>query len=132
MPANVIPESHHGLLDKPVLAHVATTGPHGEPQSNPVWFIWDGEQIVIAIGPTGQKARNLARDPRVALSMADPDDPAHYLEIRGVVRSVRVVDSRDPEVIALVRKYTGEESYEGMPDQHALYVIEPLRSTILN
>lgn len=131
MQTSAIPDSHLDLLAKPILVHAATIGPNGEPQANPVWFTWNGEHIVIAIGPNGQKARNLSRDPRIALSMADPDDSAHYLEVRGVVRSVRVVDSSDPDVIAMVRKYTGEESYEGMPDQHALYVIEPLRSTIL-
>jgi PPOX class probable F420-dependent enzyme len=131
MPSNLIPASHRDLLDKPVLAHVATIGPKGEPQSNPVWFILDGENIVISIGPEGQKAKNLERDPRIALSMADPENPIHYLEVRGRVVDVRQVDSRDPDVIAMVRKYTGADSYDGMPDRHALYAIEPLRSTVM-
>ncbi|HET9661062.1 MAG TPA: PPOX class F420-dependent oxidoreductase [Thermomicrobiales bacterium] len=131
MPANVIPASHRDLLDKPVLAHCATTGPKGEPQSNPIWFLWNGEQIIIAIGPEGQKARNLQRDPRVALSMADPEDPAHYLEVRGTVAGIRHVGSSDPDVTAMVRKYTGNDTYDGMPDTHALYAIEPVHSTTM-
>jgi PPOX class probable F420-dependent enzyme len=131
MPANVIPASHLDLLDEPVLAHAATTGPKGEPQSNPIWFIWDGNHVVISIGPEGQKARNLTRDPRIALSMADPEYPLHYLEIRGVVVGVRQVNSFDPEVIAMVRKYTGNDTYDGMPDRHSLYSIEPLRATTM-
>jgi PPOX class probable F420-dependent enzyme len=131
MPANVIPESHTDLLHKPVLAHCATIGPRGEPQANPVWFLWNGEHLIISIGPEGQKARNLQRDPRVALSMADPDDPLHYLEIRGAVAGVRHVDSSDAEVIAMVRKYTGQDTYDGMPDRHSLFSIEPLRSTTM-
>lgn len=131
MSSNVIPASHHDLLGMPVLAHVATTGPKGEPQSNPVWFVWDGANIVIAIGPEGQKAKNLARDPRIALSMADPDNPAHYLEVRGRVIDVRQVGSSDPVVVAMVRKYTGADTYDGMPERHALYIVEPLRSTVM-
>lgn len=131
MPASVIPASHRDLLDQPVLAHAATTGPNGEPQSNPIWFIWDDTHIIISIGPEGQKARNLSRDPRIALSMADPEDPLHYLEVRGIVVNVRHVDSLDPEVIAMVRKYTGNDTYDGMPDRHALYAIEPLRATTM-
>ena len=38
----MIPKTHEDLLQSTALAHVATIGPHGEPQSNPVWFGWDG------------------------------------------------------------------------------------------
>ena len=37
-----IPERFLDLLESRVLAHVATIGPSDEPQSNPVWFGWDG------------------------------------------------------------------------------------------
>jgi len=131
MPSNVIPESHRDLLEMPVLAHCATIGPNREPQSNPVWFISDGATIVISIGPAGQKAKNLERDPRIALSMADPENPIHYLEVRGRIDGVRQVDSSHPDVIAMVRKYTGEDTYDGMPDHHALFTVEPLRSTVM-
>jgi PPOX class probable F420-dependent enzyme len=131
MLSNVIPESHRDLLDMPVLAHVATIGPKGEPQSNPVWFISDGATITISIGPEGQTAKNLERDPRIALSMADPENPIHYLEVRGRVVDVRQVDSSNPDVIEMVRKYTGKDTYDGMPDRHALYVVEPLRATTM-
>jgi PPOX class probable F420-dependent enzyme len=131
MPSNVIPASHLDLLDKAVLAHAATTGPKGEPQSNPIWFIWDGTNVIISIGPEGQKARNLTRDPRIALSMADPENPLHYLEIRGTVVEVRQVDSFDPDVVTMVRKYTGNDTYDGMPARHALFSIEPTRATTM-
>ncbi len=39
----VIPDDYSDLLDSTALAHVATVGPHGEPQTTPVWFGWDGE-----------------------------------------------------------------------------------------
>jgi hypothetical protein len=40
--SNVIPGTHTDLLASTALAHVATIGPDGEPQSSPVWFDWDG------------------------------------------------------------------------------------------
>ncbi len=83
MPSHVIPATHFDLLEKPLLAHVATIGPHGEPQTNPIWYIWDNDRFWMSIGPTGQKAKNLERDPRIAVSMADPENPIHYLELRG-------------------------------------------------
>ena len=113
MPTSVIPESHRDLLDKPVLAHVATIGPQGEPQNNPVWFIWDDDRFWMSIGPTGQKARNLERDPRIAISMADPDNPIHYLELRGHVTDIRTVSSSEPLIVALVRKAHKESGFTG-------------------
>lgn len=129
MPSNVIPESHRDLLGTPVLAHVATIGPKGEPQSNPVWFIWDGDRFWMAVGPTGQKAKNLERDPRIAISMADPENPIHYLELRGRVTEKRTVGSDDPLVVTMVRKYTGQDTYDGMPDEHTLLAVEVDRTT---
>lgn len=129
MASNVIPETHLDLMEKPLLAHCATIGPKGEPQVNPVWFLWNGEQIVIAIERTGQKGRNIERDSRVSLSIADTDNQAHYLEVRGTASFDRQVGSQDPTVVAMVRKYTGNDSYPGMPTEHSLYLIEPLRTT---
>lgn len=131
MSSNPIPETHVDLLEKPLLAHTATIGPNGEPQSNPVWYLYDDGVLYIAIGPTGQKFRNLQRDPRIALSMADPENPIHYLEIRGNVTRHETVGSTDPLVIAMVRKYTGNDSYDGMPDAHTVVTIEPVRCTTM-
>ncbi len=131
MSSNPIPETHLDLLERPLLAHTATIGPRGEPQTNPVWFLYEDGALVIAIHPTGQKMRNLQRDPRVSVSMADPDNPIHYLEIRGTMTEWRTVGSQDPLVIAMVRKYTGNDSYEGMPDSHTIVLIEPLRCTTM-
>ncbi len=129
MPPHVIPESHLDLLEKPNLAHCATIGPDGEPHCNPVWFVWNGKQIVLSIGPVGQKARNIERDSRLSLSIVDADNPGHYLEVRGTASFDRQVNSQDPTVIAMVRKYTGNDTYPGMPDQHSLYLVEPIRIT---
>ena len=80
--------SHQDLLGSTALAHVATIGPHGEPQNNPVWFDWDGEHVKFSQTKARQKYRNLNRDPRIALSIVDPEDPYRYLEIRGVVERI--------------------------------------------
>jgi PPOX class probable F420-dependent enzyme len=127
----VIPETHRDLLTKPILAHCATIGPRGEPQANPIWFLWEREQIVFSIDIAGQKGKNLERDPRIALSMVDPDNPAHYLEVRGIAAYDRQATSQDPTIVALVRKYTGNDTYPGQPDDHWLFLVEPLRTTTM-
>ena len=81
---NIIPDSHVDLLDWDVkaLAHVATIGPDGEPQSSPVWFDWDGSHLKFSLTTTRQKYRNLQRDKRVSLSIVDPSNLYRYIEIR--------------------------------------------------
>src|SRR6266704_3155665 len=90
---DVIPESHADILDKTGLAHLATIGPNGEPQVSPVWYGWDGRYIRVSHTPDRQKYRNVRRDPRVALSITDPDDPYRRIEIRGRVERI----DQDPD-----------------------------------
>ena len=106
----IIPEAYLGLLDTTALAHIATLGPNGEPQNNPVWFDFDGERIKFSQTKTRQKYRNIQREPRIALSIVDPENPYKYLEIRGTVDQV----DEDPNlefINAMAKKYLGIEEY---------------------
>jgi PPOX class probable F420-dependent enzyme len=82
------PASHADLLERPLFAHLATVRPDGAPQSSVMWFAWDGSQVRMTHTRTRQKFANLKQDPRVAVSIADPDDPYRFLEVRGVVESI--------------------------------------------
>jgi PPOX class probable F420-dependent enzyme len=82
-----LPESHRDLLERPTFAHLATVRPDGAPQSSVMWFEWDGSRLRFTHTKTRQKFANLAREPRVALSIADPDDPYRFLAVRGRVES---------------------------------------------
>jgi PPOX class probable F420-dependent enzyme len=105
-----IPESHEDLLSSTALAHVATLGPDGELHNNPVWFGWDGENVKFSQTKTRQKYRNVNREPRLALSIVDPENPYRYLEVRGVVE--RIEEDPDLEFInAMSKKYLGVEEY---------------------
>jgi PPOX class probable F420-dependent enzyme len=127
---NVVPTSHADLLESTALAHVATIGPNGEPQANPVWFGWDGKHLKFSLTKTRQKSKNLKQDPRVAISIVDPENPYRYLEIRG--RQVRV--DPDPEkafIDEMANKYLGVEKYPwSQPgDERIIIVIEPEHTT---
>ena len=99
------PESHADLLDKPVFAHLATVRPDGSPQSSVMWFAWDGDRIRMTHTKTRQKFRNLANEPRVALSIADPEDEYRFLEIRGEVESVQDDDAEASFYKSLQKRY---------------------------
>jgi PPOX class probable F420-dependent enzyme len=83
-----VPASHADLLEKPTFAHLATVRPDGSPQSSVMWFAWDDSRIRLTHTSTRQKFANLAHEPRVALSIADPDDQYRFLEIRGAVEKI--------------------------------------------
>ncbi|GHO90467.1 putative pyridoxamine 5'-phosphate oxidase [Reticulibacter mediterranei] len=121
-----IPQAYTDLLDTATLAHVATIGPKGEPQNTPVWFDWDGSHIRFSQRKDRQKFRNLQRDPRLALSIVDPNDPYRALEIRGKV--VRIEEDPDLHFLnALTKRYLGRDTYPfhqpGM--EHFVLVVQP-------
>lgn len=128
----LIPDSHIDILDKKAFASVATIGPNGEPQNNPVWFGWNGSEIRFSQTTTRQKYRNTRMDRRVALSILDPDDPYRYLEVRGVV--VDVED--DPDLVfinSMALKYLGLDRYPWHQpgDERIVIVVEPTHTSTM-
>lgn len=114
MPELPIPSRFDDLLDSTILAHLATLGPDGGPQVNPIWFLRDGDSHRIQFGVKGdtQKLRNIQRNPRIALSFLSPDNAFHYLELRGEV--VEIFPYDDLSFLHLVaRKYTGKDATFG-------------------
>ncbi len=106
----MIPDTHRDVLGKKGFAHVATIGPSGEPHSSPVWYDWDGEHLLFSQTKTRQKYRNLQRDPRLAVSITDPDNPYRYLEIRGTLDGVEE-DEGNAFINAMAKKYIDEDVY---------------------
>ena len=97
------------LLERPNYAHLATLLPDGAPHSVPVWIDVEGpDKVVILTGPGSRKARNVAQDPRVAISIIDVDQPFASVLIRGQV--VELIDGdRAWDIIDRIsKKYTGQ------------------------
>lgn len=126
----MIPSTHIDLLESKALAHVATVGPDGEPQSSPVWFDWDGQYLKFSQTKTRQKYRNVQRDPRIAVSITDPSNPYRYLEVRGTVEKIE--DDPDLDFInAMAKKYLGQDKYPWhQPEDERLVVyLKPLHTS---
>lgn len=79
--------------DITLFAHLATVRPSGAPMSSVMWFDWDGARLRMTHTTTRQKFANLAEDPRLAVSIADPDDGYRSLEVRGVLESIEHDDA---------------------------------------
>jgi PPOX class probable F420-dependent enzyme len=121
-----IPQEYADLLDAATLAHIATIGPKGEPHNTPVWFDWDGNHIRFSQTRARQKFRNLQRDPRIALSIVDPNNPYRFLEIRGKV--VRIEEDPDLHFLnALTKRYLGRDTYpwDQSEEKHFTIIVQP-------
>jgi len=107
-----IPETHHDLLadEKRAFVYLATLMADGAPQVTPVWFNTDGEHILVNTAQGRIKDRNMRARPRVALCIADPNNPYRYLQIRGKVVEF-TTKGANAHIDALAGKYTGTYKY---------------------
>ena len=120
-----VPASHADLLEKPLFAHLATVRPDGSPQSSIMWFGWDGSRIRMTHTRRRQKFANLSREPRVALSIADPDDQYRFLEIRGTVETIE--DDLGTEFYKSLQRRYGLDRPVPNPDARVVITIRPDR-----
>jgi PPOX class probable F420-dependent enzyme len=116
------------VLDGTSIAHLATVLPDGSPHAVPVWIGTCGDRIVFLTGPGKRKARNLRRDPRVALSIAPADDPFTPVAIRGRVVEWLEGDAAWEIIDQLSMKYTGAPYSRGQ--ERVVAVIEPERQIV--
>jgi PPOX class probable F420-dependent enzyme len=122
MPVVLSPDAKK-LIDRPNFAHLATLMPDGSPLSTPVWIGREGDHVVICTGEGSLKGKNTRRDPRVALSIVDFDDPYAELQIRG-----RVIERRpDPELKTMdpiSHKYVGKPFPMRGPEGRVALIVE--------
>jgi PPOX class probable F420-dependent enzyme len=110
MNSTVIPNTYLDLFTKKAFAHLATLMPSGAPQATPVWIDYDGTSVLFNTAVGRQKDKNLQHDGRVSLSIADPDNPYRYLEVRGRV-SERTLSGADAHIDKMAKKYLDKDKY---------------------
>jgi PPOX class probable F420-dependent enzyme len=120
-------DSVRDLLSRANFAHVATVLPSGAPHSVPVWIALEGDRIAFFTQPGSRKARNVERDPRVAFSIVDQDNPYRHATVRGRVVE-RVEGDAALEIMdRMAVRYTGKPfPYR----QGTAYLVEPERSSV--
>ncbi|HEX7138137.1 MAG TPA: PPOX class F420-dependent oxidoreductase [Vicinamibacterales bacterium] len=124
--AAAIPGSHADLFSKIAFANLATINADGTPQVTPVWIDWDGKHVLVNTAQGRVKDRNLRKNPKVAISIMDPDNPYRYLAIQGRVINV-TTHGADAHIDKMAKKYMGKDSYpyRTPTEVRVLYTIEP-------
>ena len=113
------------LLEQPSPCFVATVMPDGRPQLTQTWVDTDGEHVLINTVEGFQKLRNLERDPRVALNIADPANTSRYVNIDG--RAVATsTEGASEHIERIAQKYLGRPYpwYGGKDQVRVIVTIE--------
>jgi len=104
------------------VVHLTTLRPDGAPQSRPVWTIVHDGHVVFFTQASSPKARDIANDPRVALSVADRANSYSSAWLRGHVADVIQGDDALAIIDDISRAYIGEP----FPMRSGqVYVVEP-------
>ena len=93
------------IIDAPNPAVLATVNPDGSPQTSVVWVRRDGNDLLVSSAAGRRKDRNLARDPRVSMTVYDQADPLQYVEVRGLASISE--DAGRQLAVSLAEEYEG-------------------------
>lgn len=118
------PEDLGDLLDRPLLAVLATRTVEGDVLLSPVWHEWRDGGFTVFTGADDVKVRHLERDPRASIVVCEQAPPYRGIEVRGVARLSKNGDSGTGRRIAA--RYIGEDGAEGWTDpEDVLIRLEP-------
>jgi PPOX class probable F420-dependent enzyme len=119
-----IPEDVHDLFEKATFAHFATMTPMGYPHVTPVWVDYDPEtnRLMVNTERERRKTKNVEANPKVGISMLDPDNPYRFLSVFGDVDEITTEGARE-QIDELTKRYMGEDEYPN-PIQSERVVLE--------
>jgi hypothetical protein len=117
------------LLQSTIPARLAYVWTDGTPRVIPIWFHWNGLELVLATPPKAPKLKALAKNPKVSLTIDDNQFPHKVLLIRGTVR-LETVDGIVPEYAAAAERYFGREQGHAWVQQLRGMIPSMVRITI--
>jgi PPOX class probable F420-dependent enzyme len=99
------------LIEAPNLAFLAEVMEDGSPHVSPVWITLEDGNISFNTAVGRLKERNMRRDSRVAISLADKDNFYEKVDIRGRVVELVEGDEAERQIDELAKKYIGQDTY---------------------
>jgi len=96
------------LLNSTIPMRLAYVGSDGAPRVVPIWFYWNGRDIVLGTAPKSPKVKALRKNPRVALTLDENGFPPRVLSIRGTAR-LDTVPGVAQEYALAAERYLGVE-----------------------
>lgn len=128
--AEDLPDGARALLEAPNFAHVATLREDGTVHGVVVWTHVEGDRVALNTAEGRAWRKNVARDPRVTISVHDQDNPYTYVSVTGrVVEDTH--EGADAHIDALAKKYMGVDEYplRQPGEQRVRLLVEPEKVT---
>jgi PPOX class probable F420-dependent enzyme len=114
------------IIDEKNVATIATLREDGSPQVNVIWVGADGDDVLVNSAEGRAWPQNLARDPRVALTVARPEKPEESVAIRGrVTETIGHDEGAWDNINELSHKYRGDDYPRIEGQRRVLFRIEP-------
>jgi PPOX class probable F420-dependent enzyme len=100
-------------LDGELVAWMTTVNAAGQPQTSPVWFLVEGEDIVIYSLASTPRTRNIQNNPRVCLNLNSTPAGGEVVIIEGMAQIIGDGPPADADG-EYVTKYEGPMADLGM------------------
>jgi PPOX class probable F420-dependent enzyme len=109
MPAEpVLPEAIRTWIDAPRFATIATLNDDGSPHQAVIWYLVDGDTLLINSRRERRWPQNVERDGRVSVAIHDHERLGHWVGIRGRAERVRTGDASVEDIAAMAARYGGD------------------------
>ncbi|GIH51451.1 PPOX class probable F420-dependent enzyme [Microbispora rosea] len=102
-------ENAVALLKEPVHAWVTTVRPDGSLHNTVVWVDYDGDAVIFNTAVGRAKERNLRANPRVSVSVLDPENAFRFVSVSGAAELE--LEGADAVIDGLAKKYLGVDAY---------------------
>ena len=116
----LLPQPLKTLLEDKAFGHVVTVTATGRPRVTMVWMDVDGEEVLFNTAEGRKKVQDLRRDPRVIVSVQDPNNPQSYAVFHGKARIT--TDGARAHIDRLAKRFLGLDQYPGPPAETRLIV----------
>ncbi|MEE8113713.1 MAG: pyridoxamine 5'-phosphate oxidase family protein [Nitrososphaerales archaeon] len=117
------------LLKSTNPARLAYIWRDGTPRVIPIWFHWNGKEVVVGSPLKAPKMQVLSQNPKVALTIDSNTWPYKVLMIRGTAQ-VETMDGVLPEYTLMAKRYLGEEQGRAFVDQNGQWFSQTVRISV--
>jgi len=117
------------LLQSKIPARLAYIGIDGAPRVIPIWFHWNGREVIMSTPPNTPKVKALRKNPKVAITIDDNQFPHRVLMVRGMAR-LEDIKGVVPEYALAAERYFGREQGQAWINQMRARGLDAVRVTI--
>lgn len=116
------------MIEGKNFGHIGTLLTDGSPHVTPVWVDHEGDLVLVNTSMGRVKQKNMARDPRISISIVDQNNPYDRIVIQGRVVS-QTNNGAEAHIDKLAKKYTGANKYQrsAPTEKRVIIKIEPSR-----